>query len=48
MDKYNELHGKYLQLEFKYMQIEKENCGKIFKLQYIKIIKVTFIISNIK
>lgn len=32
MDKYNELQNKYSQLEIKCIQIEKENCGKKYKL----------------
>jgi len=29
IDKYDELHEKYLRLEAKCVRIEKENCGKI-------------------
>jgi len=28
IDKYDELHEKYLRLESKQLRIEKENCGK--------------------
>lgn len=28
IDKYNELHGKYLRLESKCVKVEKENCSK--------------------
>lgn len=28
IDKYDELHGKYLRLESKYVDVEKENCSK--------------------
>lgn len=34
MDKYDEIHNKYLRLESKNMRIEKENCGKLLHSDY--------------
>ncbi|XP_060871625.1 putative leucine-rich repeat-containing protein DDB_G0290503 [Metopolophium dirhodum] len=39
IDKYNELHEKYLRLEAKRLRIEKENCGYQMEISRIKMIE---------